>query len=133
MYSVGNDTLDNQHQKIINTINNLIEYQSYSVSSEEVTQTFNDAMKYIGEHLEYEETLLEELNYPDIQQQKNEHLEFQKTIGKLILEASNQIASHTQNNTVSAKLLSYLSDWFGNHILTEDMKYKPFLEEKLNN
>lgn len=125
-FSVGNEVLDIDHQKIISLINQLIDYYNSSTLSPNITDILYEIISYSYHHNEFEETLLEELNYPELSHLKDEHLKFNEKIIEITIQVSNI------DDKIPDKLLIFLRDWWVEHILEEDMKYKSFLEGKLN-
>ena len=128
IYNVGSLSIDGQHKKIIDLINILIDYHNNSILSRNITDLYEQLLNLSYNHFDFEETLLCELNYPekDLQQHIDIHLTFKVIVTELVLK------SITRNNEqVSPQILRFLKDWWLNHILKEDMKYKSFLEEGL--
>ena len=124
-FSVGNDKLDGQHQVIINLINKLSELQGLSFDKNEVRSIISDLVKYGLEHLQYEEDLLNQHDYPDFLKHKHEHILYIKKATKYMKNTS-AIDEETLD-----QIIIFLNDWWTHHILEEDMKYKSFLG-KLN-
>ncbi len=123
-FSVGVEKLDDQHKKMIRTINKLIENPDSSVDSEVVSEVLNELRQYACEHFELEETILEEIGYPDLECHKAEHKAFRE---KLVAVCS---ATTVHINDVPSILFNFLNDWLVNHILQDDMKYRSFLIDK---
>ncbi len=124
-YSVGVDELDEQHKKIIAMINLLNENQSEKSQVEVVRNVLIEMMKYSKYHLDYEEGLLAQNDYPDYKNHKNSHLDYMMAYSSLSIE----IMKH-EKDQVPKNLLDFLNNWWTHHILVEDMKYKPFFQEK---
>ena len=120
-FSVGMEEIDNQHQMIASYINRLIETPNLSVRSVEFHNIVNEMLGYIKQHLKYEEKLLEKCNYPDLNKHKKYHFDFALKL--------NEFAINTIHNRkeMPAEFLRLLFSWWEQHILEEDMKYKPFL------
>lgn len=123
-FSVGVKVLDRQHQQIIEMINRLIETSNVSVDSELVSDTLAKMMEYASDHFETEEYLMKEHSYPDYKSNKDHHIEFKKNIARLSIDTIKY------KNTVPLEILTYLKEWWMNHILKLDMKYKAFFVEK---
>ena len=123
-YSVGVHALDQQHKKIVTLINNLAFEMINDVPSDSVDEILNQMIKYAMQHLEYEEKLLSENNYPEYEGHKTLHTRY--------FEQFNQVASEAKLGGRQAKMnfLHFLQGWWQNHILIEDMKYKPFFAQK---
>jgi len=123
-FSVGNKALDDQHKIIVKNINELSEHSEKSTYTECITRILNEIYKYVHIHLEYEELLLEKLDYPEVEEHKKCHLEYHETVAEILVKAS----SHDESSIT--EMLNFLIHWWKNHILIEDMAYKPFLESK---
>jgi len=124
-YSVGDKKIDQQHKKIISFINTLVEHSEERISSEIIVDTLDELMKYASEHLEYEEKRLTELKYPELNEHIKHHQHYLETITEFNISASN-------NDTKSLnKLIRFLTQWWSEHILHEDMKYKPLVQSNI--
>ena len=111
-FSVGVDWIDEQHKQVINMINQMIDCpEECSNNSEALHEVLNQMFKYSLEHLHDEEIMLI----------KN-HLRYTEKLANLSLRAM----SH--GDTVGEELLSFLSEWWREHILKEDMKFKDFVQ-----
>jgi hemerythrin len=78
----------------------------------------NDLTHYAENHFSREEKLLMEQKYPDINAQIEQH--------KLFLSKINEFKDNFDkgNNAVAVAMLPFLNNWFLNHIMKIDMKYK---------
>ncbi len=123
-FSVGIARMDEQHKKIIAMINRLIHEQKVVTEPETVAKLLTEMTDYTREHFRAEEYLLSEYGYDRKDQQVKQHQEF---IEKTMEFCS---ASNMGPNILSVALLEFLSTWLVDHILTEDMQYKTFFEEK---
>lgn len=124
-FSVGVGELDEQHKKIISMINLLNESQSETSQVEVVRSVLTEMMRYSKFHLDYEEELLAQNDYPDFKDHKKSHLDYMMAYSSLSIE----VMKHNKNQ-VPDNLLDFLNNWWTHHILVEDMKYKPFFKEK---
>ncbi|BCL62971.1 hemerythrin [Desulfomarina profundi] len=123
-FSVGIARMDEQHKKIIAMINRLIREQKVVTEPETVAKLLTEMTDYTREHFRAEEYLMSEYGYNRKDHQVKRHKEF---IKKTMDFCS---ASNVGPNILSVALLEYLSTWLVDHILTEDMQYKAFFEEK---
>jgi len=121
-YSIGHEEIDDQHKKIVELINELDE----SDSPEITTSIISKVNGYVRHHLDYEEQLLQSLGYPEFEQHKELHIHYSKEISNLTVQAT------FLDNFAPAELLEFLKQWWDNHILIEDRKYKAFIQSKLN-
>ena len=123
-YSVGVSELDKQHKQIINVINELNDNLDLSSQSGQLHNILGRIIIYAQNHLEYEENLLRENDYPDLANHLSKHRDYTKTVSDFAVE----ILEYREE--LPTKLLEFLNKWWVNHILKEDMKYKSFFEEK---
>ncbi len=124
-YSVGVRRLDDQHKKIIHVCNKLIELNDVRVDSEIISSTLNELIKYTLEHFELEEKMMAENNYPEYSSNKAQHKLFMKKTTAFCLDTMAHKA------TIPDDILTFLINWWVNHILISDMKYKSFFSENL--
>ncbi|OOZ35972.1 hemerythrin domain-containing protein [Solemya elarraichensis gill symbiont] len=85
-FSVGVGELDEQHKKIISMINLLNESQSETSQVEVVRNVLIEMMKYSKFHLDYEENLLEQNDYPDFENHKKSHLDYMMAYSSISIE-----------------------------------------------
>ena len=123
-FSVGVADLDEQHRKIIDLINKLIQVQDLSVDSQVLQDALAEMLKYSGQHLRYEEKLLLDNSYPDFDNHKKFHEEYMHKVGRF------SISAMEADNTVPRDVINYLKNWWEHHILIEDMKYRSFFKDK---
>ena len=123
-FSVGVKLLDEQHKRIVDMSNLLISDREATVRSETISELLDRLTKYATEHFRAEEQLLEEYGYPDLVRQKAEHKAYRIKIVALCQ------ATVSHEDSVPAELLKFMRDWWINHILETDMKYRSFLTER---
>ena len=123
-FSVGVETMDVQHQRILKIYNKLIDNAQADPSSETVSEVLTEMVEYASEHFKCEEQLLRDHAHPDLEQQQTDHRAFRRQAGEFCLLASKE------DEKVTHDLLNYLHDWWTNHILHEDKKYAALLEEQ---
>ena len=123
-FSVGVNILDEQHHKIIDLINRFIEQETQAFDREILESILSELIEYGFEHLKLEEAMLEEHDYPDFQKHKHEHLLY---VQKVTNSAKRK---KSLNEDEFIELGEFLNQWWSDHILEEDMKYRPFFESK---
>ena len=123
-FSVGVEALDLQHQQIIKIINSLIDKPRILFRFQNVSSALVELTNYVSEHFLLEERLLQENGYPDLLEHSKRHTAYSNRITDLCRESLHR------KNEVPHELLEFLSGWWTNHILHEDMKYRAFFEEK---
>ncbi|PKL84234.1 MAG: hemerythrin [Ignavibacteriae bacterium HGW-Ignavibacteriae-3] len=123
-YSVGIDEIDNQHKKLFDILNILIESKELRIHSKNITNTLTKMVEYANYHFQTEEKYMLKYKYPEYALHKKEHKEFIKKTGHLCM------ATMEGNEMVPIELLTFLESWLVNHILKTDMKLKPFFLDK---
>ncbi len=121
-FSVGVKAFDSQHKKIFEIINQLVDDSQHDSASENFQAVLEEMKRYTLEHLQYEEQLLSENNYPAIDVHTEQHGYF--------IDRLNDFLKDDVDNQKTADLLAFLQVWWVRHILEEDMKYKPFFKLK---
>lgn len=123
-FSVGVKKLDEQHRQIIRIINKLIDTTNVSVDSELISDTLTEMRQYASDHFETEEHMMMEYKYPDYKSNKDHHIEFRKRTAGFSMD------SIRYKKTVPIEVLTYLKEWWVDHILKIDMKYKAFFVDR---
>lgn len=124
-YSVGVELFDHQHQRLFDLINKLAEQSGDPPNIQLATQTLKEMLNYAKEHFTDEEKLMEQCQYPELPEQKNQHTYFLKTTAELCA-----YSPHDKEMSVN-EIAEFLNIWWLMHILKLDMKYKEFFQKKL--
>jgi hemerythrin len=117
-YSVGDPSLDAQHQQIVGVINELYEAMEKKSTQQVIKPILDRLVKYTFEHFKHEEEAMVAVEYPDF----TEHRAMHNKIRQKTLDLSDNADFVTGQN-----LLAFLKQWWMGHIQTEDKKYAPFL------
>jgi len=123
-FSVGVRVLNAQHKKIIGMIDSLIPSEESPVNPEVLSETLTAVIQYAREHFKEEELLMKEHGYPELDIQRSQHKQF------LLKAVDFCMAERLQVAGVPERLQTYLTEWWNLHILEEDMKYKPFFQQR---
>ena len=123
--SVGIDSIDEQHKKLINMINALNDAMLTGSSNELLGKIFTGLAAYTQKHFAYEENMFAEYGYPNSQEHKRQHSE----LIAQVVELKENFMENPQG-TISADLMLFLKRWLTNHILRTDKEYTEFLISK---
>jgi len=124
--SVGVDAWDLDHQVLFHQIDELIAAIEEKRASQEIETIIKTLSSYCDLHLNSEENAMRQLNYPGLIEHKAKHDEFRawfkSQLGNIIRSPSEWDARG---------IGEYLVNWWHNHILTVDMAYKEFFEDRI--
>lgn len=123
-FSVGVAQFDEQHKRLIQMINRLIETPQAQTGSETISELLDAMTNYAQEHFEAEERLMQQYNYPHLEEHTTQHHAFRRQTADFCIATMNQVG------TVPESIFQYLRDWLVQHILRSDMAYKPFFHER---
>jgi hemerythrin-like metal-binding protein len=123
-YSVGNFTIDTQHQKFISIINELYESFVDQTTALILKKIIKELIEYSEYHFKTEEELFEKYNYPD----KEAHIAKHKEFTNKIKQFEEDIINGKANLTF--QLMNYLRNWLLIHLRDEDQKYAGFFKAK---
>ena len=125
--SVNVKEIDEQHRKWIAITNRLHEtlmkgdtFELLKIAS----MTLKDMREYTKVHFSREEEFMKTIGYPDLEAHKRLHDIFFARI----LQLDNEVQEGKV--ILQTKIMKDLSNWFKNHILSEDKKFARFHAEK---
>jgi len=120
-YSVGIDSIDQQHKKLLNLINQLQTAVDYSTGEQFEREALDELVDYTKTHFSYEEGLMRDNDYPDFEPHKAQH-------EKMFAKVEEVLAEYEQDqDTAMANAAEYLKDWLINHINGTDKEYSSYL------
>jgi len=123
-YSVKNDTIDEQHKKLFQLINEFNASVELKSSNGSISKLLEGLKKYIVFHFKTEEMYLHLYNYPHFNSHKKEHERF--------IEKVSSIESRYNEGDIPqpAEITAFFSAWINFHIKESDMDYADFLVDK---
>jgi hemerythrin len=123
--SVGVSQLDAQHKRMIDMINSLLgssdEPHSLLETAGEILARMTE---YAEEHFDTEESLMAKHGYPGLAQHKEEHIAFRRKTADFCFSAMQD------PDAIGSEILPYLREWWTQHILVTDMKYREFFRQR---
>lgn len=123
-YSVGIRSIDTDHIKIVNFINDLHEKMKEGKGTSVILEILEEMLSYTDYHFKREETYFETYAYPEAEIHKAEHKKFIEQVNTLIEKYKKR------DIRISLDTMSFLKDWLFTHILQSDKKYSEFLNSK---
>jgi len=125
-YSVGIDTIDDDHKKLLGMINQLQTAAHYKTDKTSIEEILNGLVDYTQYHFTREEGMMRESEYPDFDEHKKQHEEMISQVNKFVDEY------RIDGTKTIEEVAMYLKTWLINHINGSDQKYAPYLKEKHN-
>lgn len=129
--------VDTQHQRLFTLMKELDTlYHAHKGSLiknlSSIHKAVSELEQYTISHFLIEERIMEENNYPDLENHKLQHDKFTDKI----LEFKEKINNHTANDEATLEenldhILKFLGTWLTNHIMIKDMDYKPYIKHVL--
>ncbi|MCW7507701.1 bacteriohemerythrin [Leptospira levettii] len=134
-YETNISEIDSQHKKLfrlINQIETIYEENKnhLSVNSKLLIDSVSELEDYTISHFLIEERVMELNQYPELEAHKKQHDRFTDKILELKkrLTSGNLLTNDIELNQFFSELIQFLRLWLTNHILKEDMNYKPFIK-----
>ena len=123
-FSVGIKEIDEQHKKLIDTINTLHNAMAEGKGKNVLDEVFTNLIDYTTNHFATEETFMVAFSYPDYSKHKEAH---DACISR-VMEFKNKFDKGDVRITIELSI--FLVDWLNQHLLEMDMQYVPFFREK---
>ena len=119
-YSVGNEEIDTQHQKLIEIINTLHDAMRIGKGKEIIEKVLDELTNYTIFHFAIEEKLFDLHKYPGSLIHKKNHSDL---VAKVIAFKENYFNG---SSLLTLDLMNFLKDWLVNHIAKSDKEYTAF-------
>lgn len=121
--SVGVAQLDDDHKGLISILNRLGEALHDEAGTRAALDLgFRALSRYMRVHFAREEHAMRAADYPGLDEHHPQHADF--------IDEMTDMAARFESggdDELLEELVLYLRDWLINHIMAEDMAYKPFL------
>lgn len=123
-YSVNIKVIDEQHKKLVDTINILYDAMSEGKGRAVLAEIFNNLAEYATVHFATEQDFMVGYSYPDYIEHKNEH-------DKFVLKVEGFKKQFEKGQiSLPIEIATFLVDWLHKHLIEMDQKYKAFFNEK---
>jgi hemerythrin len=123
-YSVNVRQLDQQHEKLVDMINELYDAIKRGEDQTILRETLKKLLDYTAYHFVTEERLLQQNGYTQLDKHREEH----NVLSWRVLDLRSR---HESGEGVQAsEVLDFLTGWLKNHIMNSDKKYGTFLNSK---
>jgi hemerythrin len=122
-YSVGVQTINNQHKVLFGIINDLHEGMMTGQARSLTGPLLKKLVDYTRNHFTAEEAMMNAAAYPKLAAHQIKHRD-------LVKQVEDYIARYDRGETtLNIQLLNFLRDWLTNHIQKEDKQYSSCMIE----
>ena len=123
-YSVKIESIDEQHKKLIDMLNEFYNNIQSKSSKESIAKLLNQMKAYAMFHFETEERYMKQYGFPEHDFHKKEHNEFIEKVKDI------EKRFNAGELIVSFEITNYLKKWLKDHINGTDKRYSWFLVDK---
>jgi hemerythrin len=128
-FLTGIDTVDNQHQRLVNMVTQLDNvrktfYPSMKKKQKAVGEVVSEMIDYTISHFAFEESLMEDANYKFFKAHKRIHELFIKRAGEYK-------DRWTTGEDIVDELYDVLHRWLFNHIQNDDRAFAPSVRKRM--
>lgn len=116
----GIDEIDRQHAQLLTCMENLMAFVGGRYELAAVFTAVQVLLDYVQQHFAYEENLLRNWDYPDLNKHIAEHQAIEADVRQLWVQLESGDASVTE------KLVHTIRQWIHKHINEEDIEYAKF-------
>ena len=120
-FNIGVDQIDAQHRLFLDYVNECYNAVCSDKQTQVTDATIYDLKVYAATHFRFEEKLMLEKKYPELEKHAELHAYFESQVAEL------ERVQDAENHTAASSLLQFLRDWFLRHILEHDKKFASFL------
>ncbi len=113
--AIGIQEIDEQHQAIIKLANELRKEKTRG-NARAANETLRFLRNYMNDHFALEEKLMQDLDYPGLENHKQQHELFINHVIFFEIEKEFGLA----NEQMQTDILAFLRDWISDHIAAHD-------------
>ena len=121
--SIDNGFIDEDHKKLIEIANRVVELHHPNRDAEELKQAIRDLYDYVKYHFEREEALMKEIEYPHAEAHHQKHEDIVKDMNHY-LTTSHHMGEMLEN------FRTLMNKWVLNHIMDADIELHDFMVSK---
>jgi hemerythrin len=124
--SVGITKIDDQHKMLIQKLNDLSDACNQKLDAQKIMSTLNFMIEYTDFHFSTEETNMAKFEYPGLAAHKEKHGEFVKVLKDLLGDFDEEGGTAALVKSID----TFLVNWLITHIKGTDVEFGKFLKEK---
>ncbi len=124
--SVGVDLIDEQHKMLIDKLKDLSDDFKQGHEQNKILKTLGFMIDYTDFHFTAEEKVMAENDYPELEDQQQQHAEFKTTLDNILLD----LKEDGPTDELAKSINVFLLNWLVGHIQGSDQKLGAYLNEK---
>lgn len=121
-YSVGEATIDLQHKRIFELVNELHEALCAGQSGAAIAGRLEGLASCARHHFSYEQRIMASCGYPELSRHRAEHAALARQMDRLCDQL------RAGKTTMALEVVNFLQNWLTTHILSADKQYAPYLK-----
>jgi len=123
-YSVNVALLDEQHQHLFETIEELNQALQAGNGNSAIEPVLFKLVDYARFHFAAEESLMEQYDFPGLSTHRMQHEMFRRKINEFLSEHAAGKAG------VAVSVMFFMRDWLKRHVMTTDKHYSAYLNAR---
>jgi len=124
--SIGVDLIDEQHKMLIQKLSDLSDAFEMGREMNKIMQTLEFLIDYTDFHFSAEEETMVKYDYPGLELQQDQHKQFVVTLNHIVEDFKEEGPTKALATSINV----FLHNWLINHIKGVDIKLGQFLTEK---
>jgi len=126
-YCVGSKRLDDDHKGLFDVVNHYYNAVHKGEAQEVLDAILNILDKYMQQHFAFEEELMAEIGFKQFREHQKMHRDLVAAFH------ATQLSYHMSPDSFDSEaFLTFLQTWLTRHILVEDRKLAPYIENDRN-
>jgi hemerythrin-like metal-binding protein len=122
-FSVGLDAMDSQHKVLVESLDGFLKAMHDGTALTQLDSMLTTLGKYVVDHFNDEEVLMEKHGYPDLENHKKIHRDFIEQLGQL----KSDFDTNGATPQLAARVQDSVADWLIYHITQTDADYGKYI------
>jgi len=123
-YEVGNYEIDSEHKLFVRIIQKFADSLMNKANNFYIERLVNELLKYAEFHFYSEETIMIEIEYPDIIAHKQEHEKLLEQMRNMVM-----VVEMDDDKIYESDYTDFLLNWFINHTIKQDKKLAQYINQ----
>lgn len=123
-YSVGVDEIDSDHKQLVDLINRVVTAASTNLGDEFVGENIYELVAYAKYHLNREERLMDQYEFPDREGHKRQHQAFIDTVARFEEQYEHDL------KVKNLQMFDFLREWLLQHISYTDKELGAYIRAR---